>query len=128
MFSFAFSKERAETVLAALNTNSPIPPPVEGWSQDDDISVAGICLARAALCGSQLKDALRGLRNREHAEAIADTGLTQMNFAVRQVAELAFLVNIGWYDDRYNPVASAIVNTDSTGAPFVEVWNGKKDR
>ena len=125
MINFTFDRTRCEHFIDAIKSGAAIQPTGAGWSGEDLVTLAGACLASAFDRGSAAWGPTQERRSREHAEAIEDSFLSEVQAAIGLVGLFTCKLMDGDYDREYETVVQTIITATADGAK-VQYVRGQK--
>jgi hypothetical protein len=137
MIAVHFSKDYARTVLDAIQTGKPIPPPNgPGWTGNAMLTLAGILYAGVYSQGPHtyqvagISAAAQKAMHQEKKEAVEKTLARDIHDGIKFLSNLMFQVIEHDYDERYGPEVQALVYEKEDGHKAVipaKGFKGHKD-
>ncbi len=118
MIHIRFEKQRAEAILAALDTGQAIAPANgKAWTVDDALMLSGV-LMRVAVATAPL--ATEGERlTGEVVEHRAMIVMRDVAGALGYLAKLTEMVTSSTYDAEYSPVHEGVLKATDAGVDFI---------
>lgn len=138
-------KEQLQKFLDCIGSAKPLEVPIEGWSANDLLALAGVC---QWACRSQGPDSFKPRvpgapdpkdRPLEHQEAAAEVFDRELITAVRVFEHASMLIDREIYDAECGPTCIATIGMDGEevrlsplagfkNLPPVGLWKGRADQ